>query len=107
MIGLYLILKKHDIGEKYKNTILEITIDLIKEFESHEEIFLIALMELLCIDLFLKSALYGSNKIIVDNIQLISMFLTDFNFPKLQKSAFNLMMQMDFEGIKVIKKIQI
>jgi hypothetical protein len=31
------------------------------------------------------------------------MFLTDFNFPKLQKSAFYCLMLMENEGIKVIK----
>lgn len=29
------------------------------------------------------------------------MFLTDFNYPKLQKAAFYCLMRMDYEGIKV------
>lgn len=42
-------MKKYDVGEKYKNTILENTIVLLKEFENHDEIFLVACLELLCI----------------------------------------------------------
>jgi len=29
------------------------------------------------------------------------MFLTDFNFPKLQKASFNCLMLMEYDGIKV------
>lgn len=47
-------------------------------------------------------ALNEPNKILLENIPLISIFLTDFNFPKLQKAAFNSLMRMNLEGIKVI-----
>ena len=93
-------LKKYDIDDSYRNLILENIISLLSNFESHEEIFLVALLELCC-KLLLNLALYGPHPLNLENMSLISMFLTDFNYPMLQVAAFNCLMKMDYDGIKV------
>jgi len=51
--------------------------------------------------------LFAPCDLLIENISLISMFLTDFNFPKLQKASFNCLMLMEYDGLKVkIKKTQ-
>ena len=45
--------------------------------------------------------MYGPHPLLLENLSIMSMFLTDFNYPKLQKAAFYCMMRLDYEGIKV------
>ena len=49
-VGLYLIIQKYDVEDSYRNLILETVVNLLNNFESHEEIFLVACLELSCKD---------------------------------------------------------
>lgn len=93
MVALYIILKKYEMDDNYRLLILEKSMQLLQNYESHEELFLVACLEIL--------SLFAPCDVLSENISLICMFLTDFNFPRLQKAAFNCLMSMEYEGIKV------
>jgi hypothetical protein len=94
LVAIYSICSKYDIDDDYKLHIIEKVSSLIQNFEIQEELFLVACLEILSI--------YAPNELLLQNLNLICMFLTDFNYPKLQKAAFHCIMCMEYEGIKVI-----
>jgi hypothetical protein len=94
VVALYLILRKFHVEDGLKLLILEKCVQLLQNFESQEELFLVALLEI--------CSLYAPHELLLENISLICMFLTDFNFPRLQKAAFNCLMCMEYEGIKTL-----
>jgi hypothetical protein len=97
VVALYIILRKFHIDDEYKLLILEKTLSLLQNYESQEELFLIALLEI--------CSIFAPHELLLDNISLICMFLTDFNFPGLQKAAFNCLMSMEYEGIKTLVEL--
>ncbi len=92
VVALYIMLRKFEMEESLKIIILEKSIYLLQNYETQEELFLVALLEI--------SSLFAPCDILLQNISLFCMFLTDFNFPRLQKAAFNLLMSMEYDGIK-------
>ena len=88
LIALYLICKKYsnEIDEEHKGIIIEKIVSLLQTYEKQEELFLVACLEICC--------LYGPIDILIENIGLICMFITDFNFPKLQKATFYCLMNV-------------
>jgi hypothetical protein len=94
IVAIYLILIKYETSDNLKLLILEKVISLLQVYETQEEIFLVACLEL--------CTLFAPCDLLIDNIGLICMFITDFNFPRLQKATFNLLMKLEYEGIKVI-----
>ena len=96
LVGIYLICKKYsnEIDEQHKDLIIETIVSLLKTYEKQEELFLVSCLEI--------CSLYGPIEILINNIGLICMFITDFNFPKLQKATFNCLMNFGYEGIKTL-----
>ena len=88
VVALYLICKKYsnEIDEEHKGLIIENIVSLLQTYEKQEELFLVACLEI--------CSLYGYCDILIENIGLICMFITDFNFPKLQKATFYCLMNM-------------
>lgn len=93
LVALYLICKKYEFDESYKNLIVEKIVLLIQNYEIQEELFLVACLEIL--------SLFAPHELILNNLNLICMFITDFNYPRLQKTAFNCIMCLEYDGIKV------
>jgi hypothetical protein len=93
LVAIYMICCKYDIEDEYKLHIIEKITGLIQNYEIQEELYLVACLEIL--------TLYAPNELLLQNLNLICMFLTDFNYPTLQKAAFNCIMCMEYEGIKV------
>jgi hypothetical protein len=46
--------------------------------------------------------LFGPNDILIENFGVICMFLTDFNFPKLQLASFHCLMCTEYNGISIL-----
>lgn len=94
LVALYIMLKKYssEISEEHKGILIEKIVALLQNYNQQEEIFLVACLEI--------CSLYGPIDILSDNLGLICMFITDFDFPKLQKATFNCLMSMGYEGIK-------
>ena len=61
-------------------------VSLLQTYEKQEELFLVACLEI--------CSLYGPIDILIENIGLICMFITDFNFPKLLEATFYCLMNM-------------
>ena len=96
LICLYLLLKQNYdlLDENTKNTILGEIISLLQSYEKQEEIFLLSCLEICC--------LFGPNDLLVENFGVICMFLTDFNFPKLQLASFHCLMCTEYNGISIL-----
>ena len=96
VVALYLICKKYsnEIDEEHKGIIIEKIVSLLQTYEKQEELFLVACLEI--------CSLYGYCDILIENIGLICMFITDFNFPKLQKATFNCLMNLEYDGIRTL-----
>ena len=96
VVALYLICKKYsnEIDEEHKGVIIENIVSLLQTYEKQEELFLVSCLEI--------CSLYGPIEILINNISLICMFITDFNCPKLQKATFNCLMNFGYEGIKTL-----
>ena len=96
LICIYIILKKYptEIDDQHKGEIIEQILSLLKIYNKQEEIFLVICLEI--------CSLYGPIDILLENIGLICMFITDFNFPLLQKATFNCLMCMEYEGINTL-----
>ena len=61
-------------------------VSLLQTYEKQEDLFLNSCFEI--------CSLYDLIDILIENIGLICMFITDFNFPKLQKATFYCLMNM-------------
>ncbi len=94
IVALYLILRKFQVEDGLKLLILEKTLTLTQNYESQEELFLVA-----CLEIF---TLFAPHELLLENLSLITMFITDFNFPRLQKASFNCLMMMEYDGIKTL-----
>lgn len=92
--SLYLILRKFSLGDDYRELILDKCLALIYNYEIQEEIFLSCCLELI--------SLFGPNAKACKQIALICIFLTDSNFPYLQKASFNCLMSLGKEGLSAL-----
>jgi len=94
---LYNILKKfwNSFETKEKNLILDQILEILKEkYDRQEELFLTS-----CFNI---CSLYGSNEKLIININYLSMFMTDFNHPFLQRACFICLMNIGKEGLKLL-----
>lgn len=142
LVALYLLIKnnlynENKLSNEIKGIVFDKALELILEYESHEELFLTACLEIL--SLFTRTKIInndnneeennskytcfnerGDNQqdinfndyifpreitTLMSRINLISLFLTDFNYPILQKSSFNLLMNLNHPGISALIEI--
>ena len=96
LVCLYLIIKNNydSIDEKTKNNIITEILSLLQSYEKQDEIFLLSCLEI--------CTLFGPNEILLENFGVICMFLTDFNFPKLQLASFHCLMCTELNGISIL-----
>ena len=96
LVCLYLLIKKNFniLDENNKINILSEIITLLQSYEKQDEIFLLSCLEI--------CTLFGPNDILLENFGVICMFLTDFNFPKLQLASFHCLMSTEVNGISIL-----
>jgi HEAT repeat protein len=96
LVCLYLLIKNNYnlLEENNKNNILSEIISLLQSYEKQDELFLLSCLEI--------CSLFGPHEIILGNFGVICMFLTDFNFPKLQLASFHCLMCTEFNGINIL-----
>ena len=96
LVCLYLLIKKNydSIDDNNKNNILTEMISLLQSYENQDEIFLQSCLEI--------CTLFGPHEILLENFGVICMFLTDFNFPKLQLTSFHCLMCTEYNGISIL-----
>jgi len=97
LISIYVILKNHYVKQEQKEQILSKIICLLRNHKIKDELFLIACVEI--------CYLFSHSKILIENINLIQFFMSDFDFPRLQKAAFYCLMNMGYEGIKSLVEL--
>ena len=96
LVCLYFLIKNNfnSLDEKIKINILTIIITLLQSYEKQDELFLLSCLEI--------CTLFGPHEILLENFGVICMFLTDFNFPKLQLASFHCLMCTEFNGISIL-----
>ena len=96
LVCLYLLIKNNynTLDENNKSNILSEIISLLQSYEKQDEIFLLSCLEI--------CTLFGPHEILLENFGVICMFLTDFNFPKLQLASFHCLMCTEFNGISLL-----
>ena len=96
LVCIYLLIKKNYnlLDENSKNTIITEIITLLQSYEKQDEIFLLSCLEI--------CSLFGPHEFIIENFGVICMFLTDFNFPKLQLASFHCLMCTEYNGIQIL-----
>ena len=96
LVGIYLIIKQNynSLDENIKNIILNNIISLLQSYEKQDEMFLLSCLEI--------CSLFGPHEILIENFGVICMFLTDFNFPKLQLASFQCLMCTEYHGISIL-----
>jgi len=99
----YFLLKNNfeEINEKIKNDILKHILDYLhNSYESQEELFLVSCLNIL--------SLYDSSyEYLIDSISLIAMFLTDFEYPYLQRASFICLINLGDIGLQTLINIAI
>ena len=96
LVCLYLLIKNNfnSLDENNKNNIITEIISLLQSYEKQDELFLLSCSEI--------CTLFGPHEILLENFGVICMFLTDFNFPKLQLASFHCLMCTEFNGISIL-----
>ena len=99
----YFLLKNNfeEINENLKNEILKIILNYLhNSYESQEELFLVSCLNIL--------SLYNSSyEYLIDSISLIAMFLTDFEYPYLQRASFICIINLGEIGLQTLINIAI
>lgn len=97
----YFLLKKNfeNIDIAIKNDILQNILNFLhNSYESQEELYLVSCLNIL--------SLYDSSyEYLVDSISLIAMFLTDFNYPYLQRASFICLINLGNIGLQTLINI--
>jgi len=97
----YFLLKKNFeiIDIAVKNDILQNILNYLhNSYESQEELYLVSCLNIL--------SLYDSSyEYLVDSISLIAMFLTDFNYPYLQRASFICLINLGSIGLQTLINI--
>ena len=96
LIAMYYLIKKHSqqIEENQHLQIITNILLLLEEHEQHEEPLLVICLEI--------CSLYGPIEHILNKIELITTFINDFRYPKLQKASFNCLLNLEYQGIKAL-----
>ena len=96
LVCLYLLIKNNfnSLDENSKNNIITVILSLLQSYEKQDELFLLSCLEI--------CTLFGPHEILLENFGVICMFLTDFNFPKLQLASFHCLMCTEFNGISIL-----
>ena len=96
LVCLYLLLKKQYnlLDENEKSIIISEIITLLQSYEKQDELFLLSCLEI--------CTLFGPHELLIENFGVICMFLTDFNFPKLQLASFHCLMCTEFNGLSIL-----
>ena len=96
LIALYYLIKKHNqqIEESQHLQIITTILSLLEQHDQHEEPLLV-----LCLEI---CSLYGPIEHILNKIELITTFINDFRYPKLQKASFNCLLNLEYQGIKAL-----
>lgn len=109
IVGLYLILRKYEISISLYNSIFNSILDALNEYQTQEELFLVACFEVL--KLFIlnntdeTSTISEFHQRIINSMTFFCMFLTDNSFPILQKSCLHLIFLIGYEGIAFLVKL--
>ena len=84
-----------------KNDILQNILNYLhNSYESQEELYLVSCLNIL--------SLYNTNyEYLVDSISLIAMFLTDFNYPYLQRASFICLIKLGNIGLQTLINISL
>ena len=97
----YFLLKQYfdDIEQVIKNDILQNILNYLhNSYETQEELYLVSCLNVL--------SLYNSDyEYLVDSISLIAMFLTDFNYPYLQRASFICLINLGNVGLETLINI--
>ena len=90
-----------EINDNIKNEILKTILNYLhNSYESQEELYLVSCLNIL--------SLYNSSyEYLIDSISLIAMFLTDFEYPYLQRASFICLINLGDIGLQTLINISI
>lgn len=95
LIAIYLFITKNkELNNDIIHIVLRLCLDILRSYTKYNELFLIA-----AIDIITR---INDNLFIDTNTDLITLFLTDINFPILQASAFNCFFHNGYDGLKTL-----
>ncbi len=95
VILIYLYINKHtEIVQEMEPSLLNLCVMILRNYTKYNELFLIAALDIIS---------YINNvDFIIANTDLITLFLTDINYPVLQESAFNCLFHCGYKGISLL-----
>ena len=97
LIAIYNLLNNNNCNYNNIKKLIDICLQIIINFQNYYEFYLC-----ICLDIL---SLINDKEILLNNIDLISLFLTDDNFPYLQESSFNCIFHLGNIGIKTLIEI--
>lgn len=98
LIAIYLFISKNkELNNDTRHMVLQLCINFLRSYTKYNELFLIAAIDI--------TARINDNLFINTNTDLITLFLTDINFPILQESAFNCLFHNGYNGLKTLINI--
>ena len=94
LIAIYLLLYNNKCNYSNIKELSNFCLNMLKNYQNYYELFLCIAIDIL--------SLIDDKKVLNENINLISLFITDDNFPYLQDSTFNCLFRLGFPGIKIL-----